>query len=96
MDSTRAISEGTGEKDTKKALEFRRKEVSWIRCYDFVFWWCMNWSLSRRTLQELKTFEGPLPYIYEGAIINVTDVTLVISLSGICFRSKKSKRKTAN
>ena len=27
MDSTRAISEGTGEKDTKKALEFRRKEV---------------------------------------------------------------------
>ena len=28
MDTTRAISEGTGEKDTKKALEFRRKEVT--------------------------------------------------------------------
>ena len=27
VDTTRAISEGTGEKDTKKALEFRRKEV---------------------------------------------------------------------
>ena len=50
MDSTRAISEGTGEKDTKKALEFRRKEVSLIRCYDFVFWWFMNLSLSKGTL----------------------------------------------
>ena len=61
VDSTRAISEGTGEKDTKKALEFRRKEVSvsWNRCYDFVFWWFMNLSLSKETLQELKTFEGP-------------------------------------
>ena len=27
VDTTRAISEGTGEKDTKKALEYRRKEV---------------------------------------------------------------------
>ena len=53
VDSTRAISEGTGEKDTKKALEFRRKEVSLIRCYDFVFWWFMNLSLSKETLQEL-------------------------------------------
>ena len=61
MDSTRAISEGTGEKDTKKALEFRRKEASLIRCYDlvFVFWWFMNLSLSKEALQELKTFEGP-------------------------------------
>ena len=52
VDSTRAISEGTGEKDTKKALEFRRKEVSvsWNRCYDFVFWWFMNLSLSKGTL----------------------------------------------
>ena len=98
MDSTRAISEGTGEKDTKKALEFRRKEVSvsWNRCYDFVFWWFMNLSLSKETLQELKTFEGPLPYINEGAIINVTDVTIVIPLSGIYLRSKKSKQKAAN
>ena len=55
MDSTRAISEGTGEKDTKKALEFRRKEVSWKRCNDFVFLWFMNLSLSKGTLQEFDS-----------------------------------------
>ena len=68
MDSTRAISEGTGEKDTKKALEFRRKEVSWNRCNDFVFFVVREFESFNGTLQELKTFEGPLRYINEGAI----------------------------
>ena len=53
MDSTRAISEGTGEKDTKKALEFRRKEVSWNRCYDFAF----------LVVQEFESFKGDLARI---------------------------------